>query len=98
MWAGVEPDVALFASGRALDEGGEWSGGHPLTEAAEGAHGPSAPTPCTAARTPAQDAGLSAAPFANGWSSVSCVSLPPAVLPFHSIQRTGRRRGVQSGR
>ncbi len=57
MWAGVEPDVALFASGRALDEGGEWSGGHPLTEAAEGAHGPSAPTPCTAARTPAQDAG-----------------------------------------
>ena len=57
MWAGVEPDVALFASGRALDEGGEWSGGHPLTEAAEGAHGPSAPTPCTAVQTPAQDAG-----------------------------------------
>lgn len=34
MWAGVEPDVALFASGRALDEGGEWSGGHALSAAA----------------------------------------------------------------
>ena len=35
MWAGVEPDVALFASGRVLDEGGDWSGGHPLSDAGD---------------------------------------------------------------
>ena len=40
MWSGVEPDVALFASGRVLDEGGDWTGGHQLSDAgdAAGAH------------------------------------------------------------
>ena len=32
MWSGVEPDVPLFASGRMLDDGGEWSGGQPLSD------------------------------------------------------------------
>ena len=37
MWSGVEPDVALFASGRVLDEGGDWSGGHPLSDSGDAA-------------------------------------------------------------
>jgi hypothetical protein len=34
MWSGVEPDVELYASGRMLEEDGEWSGGQTLTDAA----------------------------------------------------------------
>src|SRR6476469_9140943 len=30
MWSGVDPDVELFASGKVLDDDGEWGGGHPL--------------------------------------------------------------------
>ena len=30
MWAGVDSDVALFASGDVLDDDGEWSGGQSL--------------------------------------------------------------------
>jgi hypothetical protein len=30
MWSGVDPDVELFASGKVLDDDGEWSGGHSL--------------------------------------------------------------------
>ena len=32
MWSGVEPDVQLFASGRVLDDDGEWAGGQSLGE------------------------------------------------------------------
>lgn len=34
MWSGVEPDVELFASGRVLDDDGEWAGGQALDQAA----------------------------------------------------------------
>lgn len=30
MWSGVDSDVELFASGRVLDDDGEWSGGQTL--------------------------------------------------------------------
>ena len=30
MWAGVDSDVALFASGDVLDDDGEWAGGQSL--------------------------------------------------------------------
>jgi hypothetical protein len=30
MWAGIEPDVQLFASGCVLDDDGEWAGGQSL--------------------------------------------------------------------
>ena len=32
MWSGLEPDVQLFASGRVLDDEGEWAGGQTLGE------------------------------------------------------------------
>lgn len=32
MWSGLEPDVQLFASGRVLDDDGEWAGGQTLGE------------------------------------------------------------------
>lgn len=32
MWSGIEPDVQLFASGRVLDDDGEWAGGQSLGE------------------------------------------------------------------
>ena len=32
MWSGVEPDTQLFASGRVLDDDGEWAGGQSLGE------------------------------------------------------------------
>ena len=32
MWSGVEPDAQLFASGRVLDDDGEWAGGQSLGE------------------------------------------------------------------
>ncbi len=37
MWSGVEPDVELYASGRVLDDEGEWAGGQALTAPAGGA-------------------------------------------------------------
>ena len=36
MWAGIEPDSALFASGRVLDDDGEWAGGQTLGADAAG--------------------------------------------------------------
>lgn len=36
MWSGVEPDTELFASGRVLDDDGEWSGGQTLDDSAAG--------------------------------------------------------------
>jgi hypothetical protein len=30
MWSGIEPDVQLFASGRVLDDDGEFAGGQSL--------------------------------------------------------------------
>ena len=41
MWSGVDPDVELFASGKVLDDDGEWGGGHPL-----GNDGNAAGMPC----------------------------------------------------
>ncbi|MBC8082824.1 MAG: hypothetical protein H7Z21_06380 [Hymenobacter sp.] len=39
MWSGIEPDVQLFASGRVLDDEGDWSGGQTLGEdSGSGAH------------------------------------------------------------
>ena len=32
MWSGIESDVQLFASGRVLDDDGEWAGGQSLGE------------------------------------------------------------------
>ncbi|KAK9918243.1 hypothetical protein WJX75_002529 [Coccomyxa subellipsoidea] len=32
MWSGIEPDVQLFASGRVLDDQGDWAGGQTLGE------------------------------------------------------------------
>lgn len=43
MWAGVDPDVELFASGLVLDGDGEWSGGQTLGEAGDDAGGSQAP-------------------------------------------------------
>ena len=37
MWSGLEPDVELFASGRVLDDDGEWAGGQTLDNTAQGA-------------------------------------------------------------
>ena len=34
MWSGVEPDVELYASGRVLDDDGEWSGAQTLADTA----------------------------------------------------------------
>ena len=39
MWSGVDPDVELFASGRVLDDDGEWTGGQTLGEAGDDAAG-----------------------------------------------------------
>ena len=33
MWGGVDPDTPLFASGRVLDDAGDWSTGQALNEA-----------------------------------------------------------------
>jgi hypothetical protein len=41
MWSGVDPDVELFASGKVLDDDGEWGGGHPL-----GSDGDATGVPC----------------------------------------------------
>ena len=30
MWSGLEPDTELFASGRVLDDDGEWAGAQAL--------------------------------------------------------------------
>ena len=30
MWSGVEPDTELFASGRVLDDDGDWAGAQTL--------------------------------------------------------------------
>ena len=44
MWSGVEPDAQLFASGRVLDDDGEWAGGQSLGEGSGSSSGlPSAP-------------------------------------------------------
>ena len=32
MWSGIESDVQLFASGRVLNDDGEWAGGQSLGE------------------------------------------------------------------
>lgn len=45
MWSGVDPDVELFASGRVLDDDGEWSGGQTLGEAGEDAGVPEPTVP-----------------------------------------------------
>ncbi|KAK9785341.1 hypothetical protein WJX73_005011, partial [Symbiochloris irregularis] len=34
MWSGLEPDVTLFASGRVLDDDGEWAGGQAVNAGA----------------------------------------------------------------
>ncbi|BDA51554.1 DNA (cytosine-5)-methyltransferase 1B [Coccomyxa sp. Obi] len=39
MWSGLEPDVQLFASGRVLDDDGEWAGGQTLGEGSGSAEG-----------------------------------------------------------
>lgn len=47
MWAGIEPDVQLFASGRVLDDDGEWAGGQSLgSDGSGGAAAPAPPLPC----------------------------------------------------
>ena len=33
MWGGVDPDTQLYASGRVLDDAGDWAVGQSLTEA-----------------------------------------------------------------
>ena len=44
MWSGVEPDAQLFASGRVLDDDGEWAGGQSLGEGSGSSSGlPPAP-------------------------------------------------------
>ena len=43
MWSGVEPDAQLFASGRVLDDDGEWAGGQSL---GEGSGSSSGSPPC----------------------------------------------------
>ena len=44
MWSGVEPDAQLFASGRVLDDDGEWAGGQSLGEGSGSSSGlPHAP-------------------------------------------------------
>ena len=40
MWSGVEPDAQLFASGRVLDDDGEWAGGQSLGEGSGSSAGP----------------------------------------------------------
>ena len=39
MWSGVDPDVELFASGKVLDDDGEWSGGHAVGSDGDAAGG-----------------------------------------------------------
>lgn len=36
MWSGIEPDVQLFASGRVLDDDGEFAGGQALGGSSSG--------------------------------------------------------------
>jgi hypothetical protein len=46
MWAGVDSDVELYASGRCLEDEGEWAGGQDLTgkqEQEQGAQQPCRP-------------------------------------------------------
>ena len=55
MWSGVEPDAQLFASGRVLDDDGEWAGGQSLGEGS----GSSSGLPSAAAADPLEGASLS---------------------------------------
>ncbi len=32
MWSGVDPDVELYASGKVLDDDGEWAGAQSTTD------------------------------------------------------------------
>ena len=45
MWGGVDPDTQLYASGRVLDDAGDWAVGQSLTEA------PGGPSVCPCALT-----------------------------------------------
>ena len=55
MWSGVEPDAQLFASGRVLDDDGEWAGGQSLGEGS----GSSSGLPSAAAADSPQGCGTS---------------------------------------
>lgn len=58
MWSGVDPDVELFASGRVLDDDGEWSGGQTLGEAGDDAGGSGAGGSGAAADAAPEEGGM----------------------------------------
>lgn len=79
MWSGVDPDVELFASGKVLDDDGEWSGGHAL-----GNDGNAAGAACAYARhCQCVNLTFSVANLLVQWGCMvqgPCISLPAAWL------------------